>query len=178
MRVVHVLSSVLLSGLVLNPSAFAQKGGKRAVNGLPKETSNAREDSPSKNRTIEISGEEISDAIRKLAREAKMNVIVSPKVKGVLTILMENKTPYEAIQIIAQANSLVMDELESVIYIKTADEVRKQFHLSSHTLPLVLARFKRDYYQALRKVGFSRDEALKIVAAEQLLKDLPSPTEK
>ena len=178
MRVLHFLASVLLSVLVLQPNAFAQKVGKRAVDEQPSDIPKARQDSSNKPRTFEFAGEEIGDAIRRLAREAKMNVVVSPKVKGAVTLMSENKTPYDVIRIIAQANSLVIEELEGILYIKTADEVRKEFHLSSHTLPIILARFKRDYYQALRKEGFSRDEALKIVAAEQLLKDLPSPTEK
>ena len=55
-----------------------------------------------------------------------MNVVVSPAVVGQITLRVENKTPAEVIRIICQANGLIMDEMESVVYIKTVAEKQKE----------------------------------------------------
>jgi type IV pilus secretin PilQ/predicted competence protein len=74
----------------------------------------------------EFQGDDVSLVLRTLARQAKMNVVVSPAVTGQITLRVENKTPMEVIRIICQANGLVMDEMESVVYIKTLAEKQKE----------------------------------------------------
>jgi type IV pilus secretin PilQ/predicted competence protein len=74
----------------------------------------------------EFQGDDVSLVLRTLARQAKMNVVVSPAVTGQITLRVENKTPAEVIRIICQANGLIMDELESVVYIKTIAEKQKE----------------------------------------------------
>ena len=74
----------------------------------------------------EFQGDDVSLVLRTLARQAKMNVVVSPAVAGQITLRVENKTPSEVIRIICQANGLVMDEMESVVYIKTVAEKQKE----------------------------------------------------
>ncbi len=77
-------------------------------------------------RVSEFQGDEVSLVLRTLARQAKMNVVVSPAVVGQITLRVENKTPAEVIRIICQANGLIMDEMESVVYIKTVAEKQKE----------------------------------------------------
>jgi type IV pilus secretin PilQ/predicted competence protein len=74
----------------------------------------------------EFQGDDVSLVLRTLARQAKINVVVSPAVTGQITLRVENKTPAEVLRIICQANGLVMDELEGVIYVKTQAEKQKE----------------------------------------------------
>ncbi len=74
----------------------------------------------------EFQGDEISLVIRSLARQAGMNVVVSPQVTGLITLRVEGKPPADVIRIICQANGLIIDELEGVSYIKTQAEKAKE----------------------------------------------------
>ena len=47
----------------------------------------------------EFQGDDVSLVLRTLARQAKMNVVVSPAVTGVITLRVENKTPSEVMRI-------------------------------------------------------------------------------
>ena len=80
----------------------------------------------SNSRVSEFQGDEVSLVLRTLARQAKMNVVVSPAVTGQITLRVEDKTPAQVIRIICQANGLIMDEMESVTYIKTVAEKQKE----------------------------------------------------
>ena len=77
-------------------------------------------------RVSEFQGDDVSLVLRTLARQAKMNVVVSPAVTGTITLRVENKTPAEVLRIICQANGLIMDELEGVVYVKTQAEKQKE----------------------------------------------------
>ena len=77
-------------------------------------------------RVSEFQGDEVSLVLRTLARQAKINVVVSPAVTGQITLRVENKTPAEVLRIICQANGLIMDELEGVVYVKTQAEKQKE----------------------------------------------------
>jgi type IV pilus assembly protein PilQ len=79
---------------------------------------------------IEFQGDDVSLALRTLARQAQMNVVVSPAVTGPITLRMEGKTPREVIEIICDANGLVMDERNGVFHIKTQAEKAKEPALS------------------------------------------------
>ncbi len=74
----------------------------------------------------EFQGDDVSLVLRTLARQAKMNVVVSPAVTGQITLRVENKTPAEVIAIICQANGLILDDLKGVTYIKTVAEKQKE----------------------------------------------------
>ncbi len=74
----------------------------------------------------EFQGDDVSLVLRTLARQAKMNVVVSPAVTGPITLRVENKTPAEVMRIICQANGLIIDELEGVLYVKTQAEKQKE----------------------------------------------------
>ncbi len=77
-------------------------------------------------RVSEFQGDDVSLVLRTLARQAKMNVVVSPAVTGQITLRVENKTPAEVLRIICQANGLIMDEMEGVVYVKTIAEKQKE----------------------------------------------------
>jgi len=77
-------------------------------------------------RVSEFQGDDVSLVLRTLARQAKMNVVVSPAVQGQITLRVENKTPAEVIRIICQSNGLIIDQLEGVSYVKTQAEKAKE----------------------------------------------------
>ncbi|HZJ17646.1 MAG TPA: hypothetical protein VFD27_21515 [Chthoniobacteraceae bacterium] len=83
---------------------------------------------PTVTRLNEFQGDEIGLVLRTLARQAKMNVVISDKVAtaGVVTMRIEDKTPREAIEIIVTSKGLVMDELNGVYFIKTQEERAKE----------------------------------------------------
>ena len=76
-------------------------------------------------RTLEFQGEEIGLVLRTLARQAKINIVISDKVTvagNTVTMRIEDKTPKEAIETLIISKGLIMDEQKGVYFIKTAEE--------------------------------------------------------
>jgi type IV pilus assembly protein PilQ len=70
----------------------------------------------------EFQGDEVGQVLRLLARQAKVNMVVSEAVTGNVTMRLEDVTALQAISIIVKAKGLFMDKMENVYYIKTAGE--------------------------------------------------------
>jgi type IV pilus assembly protein PilQ len=70
----------------------------------------------------EFQGDDVGQVLRLLARQAKINMVVSEAVTGTVTMRLEDVTALQAIAIIVKAKSLFMDKLDNVYYIKTAAE--------------------------------------------------------
>jgi type IV pilus assembly protein PilQ len=70
----------------------------------------------------EFQGDEVGQVLRLLARQAKINMVVSEAVTGTVTMRLEDVTALEAISIIVKAKGLFMDKIENVYYIKTGAE--------------------------------------------------------
>ena len=70
----------------------------------------------------EFQGDEIGQVLRLLARQAKVNMVVSEAVTGTVTMRLEDVTALQAIAIIVKAKALFMDKIENVYYIKTGAE--------------------------------------------------------
>lgn len=70
----------------------------------------------------EFQGDDVGQVLRLLARQAKVNMVVSESVQGTVTMRLEDVTALQAISIIVKAKGLFMDKIESVYYIKTAAE--------------------------------------------------------
>jgi type IV pilus assembly protein PilQ len=70
----------------------------------------------------EFQGDDIGQVLRLLARQAKVNMVVSEAVTGTVTMRLEDVTALQAIEIIVKAKSLFMDKIDTVYYIKTAAE--------------------------------------------------------
>src|SRR6267143_468389 len=70
----------------------------------------------------EFQGDEIGQVLRLLARQAKINLVVSEAVTGTVTMRLEDVTALQAISIIVKAKGLFMDKIDTVYYIKTATE--------------------------------------------------------
>jgi type IV pilus secretin PilQ/predicted competence protein len=70
----------------------------------------------------EFQGDDVGQVLRLLARQAKVNMVVSDQVTGTVTMRLEDVTALQAIAIIVKAKGLFMDQIDHVYYIKTAAE--------------------------------------------------------
>jgi type II secretory pathway component GspD/PulD (secretin) len=70
----------------------------------------------------EFQGDDVGQVLRLLARQAKINMVVSEAVQGTVTMRLEDVTALQAIGIIVKAKGLSMDKLDDVYYIKTGAE--------------------------------------------------------
>ncbi len=70
----------------------------------------------------EFQGDDVGQVLRLLARQAKINMVVSEAVAGTVTMRLEDVTALQAIAIIVKAKALFMDKIDNVYYIKTAAE--------------------------------------------------------
>ncbi|MDQ2868213.1 MAG: hypothetical protein M3R59_07375 [Verrucomicrobiota bacterium] len=70
----------------------------------------------------EFQGDDVGQVLRLLARQAKINMVVSEQVQGTVTMRLEDVTALEAIAIIVKAKGLFLDQIDKVYYIKTAAE--------------------------------------------------------
>src|SRR5437879_9471379 len=67
----------------------------------------------------EFQGDDVGQVLRLLARQAKINMVVSDQVTGTVTMRLEDVTALQAIAIIVKAKGLFMDQIDHVYYIKT-----------------------------------------------------------
>ncbi|MEO5753389.1 MAG: secretin N-terminal domain-containing protein [Chthoniobacterales bacterium] len=70
----------------------------------------------------EFQGDDVGQVLRLLARQAKINMVVSEAVAGTVTMRLEDVTALQAVAIIVKAKGLFMDQIENVYYIKTGAE--------------------------------------------------------
>src|SRR5947199_10012123 len=70
----------------------------------------------------EFQGDDVGQVLRLLARQAKVNMVVSDAVIGTVTMRLEDVTALQAISIIVKAKGRFMDKIDTVYYIKTAAE--------------------------------------------------------
>src|SRR6059058_2379490 len=70
----------------------------------------------------EFQGDDVGQVLRLLARQAKVNMVVSDAVTGTVTMRLEDVTALQAISIIVKAKGLFMDQIDHVYYIKTPAE--------------------------------------------------------
>ena len=70
----------------------------------------------------EFQGDDIGQVLRLLARQAKINMVVSEAVTGTVTMRLEDVTALQAIAIIVKSKGLSMDPIDNVYYIKTPAE--------------------------------------------------------
>ena len=70
----------------------------------------------------EFQGDDVGQVLRLLARQSKVNMVVSETVTGTVTMRLEDVSALQAISIIVKAKGLFMDKIDNVYYIKTAAE--------------------------------------------------------
>src|SRR5690242_10234649 len=70
----------------------------------------------------EFQGDDVGQVLRLLARQAKVNMVVSDQVTGTVTMRLEDVTALQAISIIVKAKGLFLDKIDNVYYVKTGAE--------------------------------------------------------
>jgi type IV pilus secretin PilQ/predicted competence protein len=70
----------------------------------------------------EFQGDDVGAVLRLLARQAKINMVVSEAVTGTVTMRLEDVTALQAVSIIVKAKGLFLDKVDNVYYVKTATE--------------------------------------------------------
>jgi len=70
----------------------------------------------------EFQGDDVGQVLRLLARQAKINMVVSEAVVGTVTMRLEDVTALQAVEIIVKAKGLFLAKIDNVYYIKTGAE--------------------------------------------------------
>jgi type IV pilus assembly protein PilQ len=137
----------------------------------------------------EFQGDDVGQVLRLLARQAKINVVVSEAVTGTVTMRLEDVTALQAISIIVKAKGLFMDKIESVYYIKTAtertaeptesDSYQFSYSRAKDTAPLVASQLaSKDPPQVDERTNtiFFRETRSNIDNIRKLLVQIDKPT--
>src|SRR5436190_7508628 len=91
-------------------------------------TSPTTETAGNASNVLQFENEDIGVALRTLAQQEHLNLIVSDKIpeKTTVTMRLEGMTPRRAIDVIAQSKGLFVDEVNGVYYVKTPEERAKE----------------------------------------------------
>lgn len=99
---------------------------------------------PNAARVFEFQKDEIGLVLRTLARQANINIVVSDKVAttgGTVETRLVNMTPREALETIITSKGLILDQVNSVYFVKTQEEKAKEpTESGSYTLSYAQAK--------------------------------------
>ena len=137
----------------------------------------------------EFQGDEVGQVLRLLARQAKVNMVVSEAVVGTVTMRLEDVTAMQAVEIIAKAKGLFVDKIDSVYYVKTAaertaeptesDSYQFSYGRAKDMAPLVASQLaSKDAPQVDERTNtmFYRETRSNIDAVRKLLVQIDKPT--
>ena len=137
----------------------------------------------------EFQGDDVGQVLRLLARQAKVNMVVSEAVTGTVTMRLEDVTALQAISIIVKAKSLFMDKIDNVYYIKTAtertaeptesDSYQFSYSRAKDTAPLIASQLSsKDPPQVDERTNtiFFRETRSNIDSIRKLLVQIDKPT--
>jgi type IV pilus assembly protein PilQ len=137
----------------------------------------------------EFQGDDVGQVLRLLARQAKINMVVSDAVTGTVTMRLEDVTALQAISIIVKAKALFMDKIDNVYYIKTAaertaeptesDSYQFSYSRAKDTAPLVASQLQsKDPPQVDERTNtiFYRETRSNIDNVRKLLVQIDKPT--
>jgi type IV pilus secretin PilQ/predicted competence protein len=137
----------------------------------------------------EFQGDDVGQVLRLLARQAKINMVVSEAVTGTVTMRLEDVTALQAIAIIVKAKNLFMDRIDNVYYIKTgaertaepteSDSYQFSYSRAKDTAPLVASQLaSKDPPQVDERTNtiFFRETRGNIDNVRKLLVQIDKPT--
>jgi type II secretory pathway component GspD/PulD (secretin) len=157
---IHLFTLLAIPALCLSAAIAQEPAAAPAADSTPKPGVYDYQDLP------------INDVLRELGRAAKINLVIGNNVNGNLTFHVENKTPLQVIDAIAEQRNLLFKDFEGSYYIVTNDDwreiMRNRFYFEVPELPAAIAKYQKRYYDALVKEGFTKDEALKIIMSQPL----------
>lgn len=137
----------------------------------------------------EFQGDDVGQVLRLLARQAKINMVVSEAVVGTVTMRLEDVTALQAVAIIVKAKGLFMDKIDNVYYIKTgaertaepteSDNYQFSYARAKETAPLLAAQLSsKDAPQVDERTNtvFYRETRGNIDNIRKLLVQIDRPT--
>jgi type IV pilus secretin PilQ/predicted competence protein len=137
----------------------------------------------------EFQGDDVGAVLRLLARQAKINMVVSEAVVGTVTMRLEDVTALQAVAIIVKAKGLFMDKIDNVYYIKTgaertaepteSDSYQFSYARAKEIAPLVAAQLSsKDAPQVDERTNtiFFRETRGNIDVIRKLLSQIDRPT--
>jgi type IV pilus assembly protein PilQ len=137
----------------------------------------------------EFQGDDVGAVLRLLARQAKINMVVSEAVVGTVTMRLEDVTALQAVSIIVKAKGLFMDKIDNVYYIKTgaertaepteSDSFQFSYARAKEIAPLVAAQLSsKDAPQVDERTNtiFFRETRGNIDVVRKLLVQIDRPT--
>ena len=139
----------------------------------------------------EFQGDDVGQVLRLLARQSKINMVVSDQIPPATTVTMrlEDVTALQAIAIIVKAKGLFMDKIDNVYYIKTAAERTAEptesesyqfsYSRAKETAPLIAAQLaSKDAPQVDERTNtlFFRETRSNMDAIRKLLVQIDKPT--
>jgi len=137
----------------------------------------------------EFQGDNVGQVLRLLARQAKINMVVSEAVTGTVTMRLEDVTALQAVAIIVKAKGLFMDQIDNVYYIKTgaergaepteSDSYQFSYSRAKETAPLIASQLSsKDAPQVDERTNtiFYRETRGNIDNIRKLLVQIDKPT--
>ena len=137
----------------------------------------------------EFQGDDVGAVLRLLARQAKINMVVSEAVAGTVTMRLEDVTALQAVSIIVKAKGLFLDKIDNVYYIKTgaertaepteSDSYQFSYARAKETVPLIAGQLSsKDAPQVDERTNtiFYRETRANIDRIKQLLVQIDKPT--
>lgn len=111
------------------------------------------------------------DAISRLALEAKIKLLISDDAQKVLrektvTVMLGKITPMKAIASLMGGLGLDLNSLDGEYYLRSYREAHGFDENPGPYRAARLAAYKRLYFEALMRAGFSREEAMRILVSE------------
>jgi type IV pilus secretin PilQ/predicted competence protein len=137
----------------------------------------------------EFQGDDVGAVLRLLARQAKINMVVSEAVTGTVTMRLEDVTALQAVSIIVKAKGLFLDKIDNVYYIKTgaertaepteSDNYQFSYARAKDTAPLIAGQLSsKDAPQVDERTNtiFFRETRGNIDNIRKLLTQIDKPT--
>jgi hypothetical protein len=136
------------------PARLFQSSSKKQS--APPSKNKRKKPAPQQRRVFEVDGDDLATTLRALGREAQMDLFIHADVKGTVNLRLEDKTAREVIEVIVQANELLIDEVNGVHFVQTVKSTRKlAAERTAHPAKVI--------FDAYRAEGFSREEALELM---------------
>lgn len=178
-----------VSGVAASPSPAASGAPTTTSTGA---TISTETDATTENGGVgvrEFQGDDVGQVLRLLARQAKINMVVSEAVTGTVTMRLEDVTALQAVAIIVKAKNLFMDKIDNVYYIKTgaertaepteSDSYQFSYSRAKDTAPLVASQLaSKDPPQVDERTNtiFFRETRGNIDNIRKLLVQIDKPT--
>ena len=175
---------------VANPGGLPVQPGVAADPNAPLPLTPSFDTAAPAGRVSEFQGDEIGLVLRTLARQANLNVIVSPQIVGTVTLRLSDKSPREVIGVIADSNNLIIEERKGVTYIMTQAEKAKEptvsaqytfsYAMADKILPLLQSQITSGVapqFDQRTNTIFYRDNQSNLDKVKKFLESVDQPTQ-